>query len=247
MNTQSDTPSYAVVTGASRGIGHSIAVALAERGHQVFGTSTTAAGAEKITSFGCDNKLNLTGVALDVNNAGDLNTLREAVPGPVTVLVNNAGIARDNLLLRMSEQDWDDVIQTNLRACYRLSKLFLRDMIKQRHGRIINLSSVVAASGNAGQSNYCASKAGVIGLTKSLALEVASRNITVNAISPGFIATDMTATLKEKQSEQITARIPCGRFGQASEVAALAAFLVSDEAGYITGENIQINGGLYMG
>ena len=237
----------ALVTGASRGIGKSIAIRLAQQDTEVYGTATTEAGAQKISGFGQESSLNITGIACDVNSQEQVNTLRETIPGPLSILVNNAGITRDNLMMRMSEEDWEAVIDTNLRSVFRLCKLFMRDMIKQRWGRIINIASVVGSSGNPGQANYTASKAGVVGMSKSLALEIASRGVTVNTISPGFIETDMTSSINEAALSEITKRIPAARFGQADEVAALAAFLASPESAYITGENIQINGGLYMG
>ena len=233
-----------LVTGASRGIGQAIATQLAREGYKVYGTSTSEKGAQSISELGQSLSLPLQGLACNVNDQESIEKLSEAIDQPISILVSNAGITRDNLMLRLSLEDWQSVIDTNLTSAYRLAKLVLRGMIKQRWGRIIHISSVVGVTGNPGQCNYSASKAGLIGFTKSLALEVAPRNITVNAVSPGFIATDMTEALSDKQSDQILEKIPMGRLGQVEEIANLVAFLASAKAGYITGENIMINGGM---
>jgi 3-oxoacyl-[acyl-carrier protein] reductase len=239
----------ALVTGASRGIGRAIAECLGRRGARVIGTATTEAGAERIvadfSAAGVDGKATV----LDVADAGSVDRLGgflEASGLVPSILVNNAGIARDNLLLRMSEQEWNDVVATNLGSVYRLSKLCLRAMLKARYGRIISLTSVVALSGNAGQANYAAAKAGIIGFTRSLAREVGSRGITVNAVAPGFISTDMTDALAAQHKEQMIAQISLGRLGTPQEVAEVVAFLASPSAAYITGEVINVNGGMYM-
>lgn len=239
----------AVVTGASRGIGRTIAEALAHQGAVVVGTATSATGAAAIGEFlGAINPEN-RGVELDVSSdesvAGFLEQLGKDLPAP-TILVNNAGITRDNLLLRMSPDEWDAVISTNLGSIYRMSKALLRGMIKARNGRIINIGSVVGISGNPGQSNYAAAKAGLIGFSKSLAREVASRNITVNTIAPGFIQTDMTNALSEDQIKALTDQIPSGALGAPADIAAAVVYLASDAARYITGETLNINGGLHM-
>jgi 3-oxoacyl-[acyl-carrier protein] reductase len=236
----------ALVTGASRGIGRAIAEKLAADGFVVAGTATTAAGAQSISTYlGASGR----GWALDVTDheavAAVLADVTEQLGAPL-VLVNNAGVTRDDILMRMKAEAWDTVIDTNLTALYRLSKACLRGMTKQRFGRIINIGSVVGAMGNAGQTNYAASKAGAEGFTRALAREVGSRSVTVNCIAPGFIDTDMTRELGEAQRATLTAQIPLGRLGDCAEVAALAAFLASEQAGYITGETIHINGGMYM-
>jgi len=239
----------ALVTGASRGIGRAIALSLGRAGAVVVGTATTEAGADAIDALlqeaGCAGR----GMQLNVNDRVSIDELVKRLGeelGPPTILVNNAGIARDNLLVRMKDSDWDDVISTNLTSVYYLSKACLRAMIKLRKGRIINISSVVGAMGNTGQTNYAAAKAGMVGFTKSLAQEVGSRGITVNCVAPGFIATDMTRGLDEEQRERLTAQIPLGRLGDPQDVAATVAFLASDQAAYITGETIHVNGGMYM-
>lgn len=237
----------AVVTGASRGIGLAIAQALSGDGWRVVGTATGAPGIEAIES-GVGDGLEAA-LTLDVSDGasveGFFTALDERGITPAA-LVNNAGITRDNLLLRMKDEEWDAVMAANLRAVFALSRRFLRAMVKARHGRIVNVTSVVGAAGNAGQSNYAAAKAGVIGFTKSLAQEVANRGITVNAVAPGFIDTDMTRKLNDKQRDMALAQIPVGRMGEASEVAAAVAFLASDAAAYITGETLHVNGGMYM-
>ena len=235
----------ALITGASRGIGKAIAQNLDNRGYRVLGTATTKAGAESIT----ESLVNGTGLTLDLNDADSIDALFEDIKqlgcDPL-VLVNNAGIARDNIVLRMKDEEWNEVINTNLSSLFRLTKKSLRAMTKARWGRVINLTSVVGSMGNAGQSNYAAAKAGIVGYSKSLAQELGSRGVTVNCVAPGLIGTDMTETLSEKQREQLLERIPAGRLGEVAEVAELVAFLVGDLAGYITGETIHINGGMYM-
>ena len=239
----------ALVTGASRGIGRAIAWELAARGYYVVGTATSSTGAEKITKTlreaGCSGE----GQVLDLRETASaeqlIGTLREASLDPA-ILVNNAGITRDNLLLRMKEQEWEEVIETNLNAVFRLTKSCLRAMIKARWGRIITISSVVGLMGNPGQANYAATKAGVIGFSKSLAQEVAARGVTVNVIAPGFIATDMTQALSEEQRAAILAGVPMGRLGQPEDIAKAVAFLASEDAAYITGNTLHVNGGMLM-
>ncbi len=239
----------ALVTGASRGIGKAILHALADEGFTVIGTATSTAGAEAIQTGLDSASHNGKGMVLDVTKDESIKLLlgdiKEAFGAP-TVLVNNAGITKDNLLMRMKDDEWSDVINTNLSSIYRLSKACLRDMMKAKTGRIVNISSVVGSSGNPGQTNYCAAKAGILGFTKSLALEVGSRGITVNAVSPGFIETDMTDELSEDQQKAMLSHIPLGRMGNVNDIAEAVKFLVSDSAAYITGETIHINGGLYM-
>ncbi|MGZ5713507.1 MAG: 3-oxoacyl-ACP reductase FabG [Caldimonas sp.] len=234
----------ALVTGASRGIGRAIAAELAKRGYQVTGTATTEAGAaaigEALAAFpGC------RGIVLDVTDGEAVDAVVRQFP-VLHVLVNNAGITRDMLSMRMKDEDWHAVIATNLTAVFRASRAALRPMMKQRYGRIVNITSVVGASGNPGQANYAAAKAGVAGMTRSLAREVGSRGITVNCVAPGFIETDMTRSLAEAQTAALLAQIPLGRLGQASEVAHAVAFLASPEAGYITGTELHVNGGMLM-
>ena len=239
----------ALVTGASRGIGQAIAVELGRQGAQVVGTSTSQSGAAKITAALKENNISGQGEILDVNSAESVTAALSSVEksiGAPTILVNNAGITRDNLLLRMTEDEWDEILNTNLKSAYRMTKACLRAMTKARWGRIINISSVVGATGNAGQANYAASKAGLIGFTMSLAREVGSRNITVNAVAPGFIDTDMTRQLTETQKAALLNQIPLGRLGQVEEVAHAVVFLASPQAGYITGMTLHINGGMYM-
>lgn len=236
----------ALVTGASRGIGRAIAQTLAERGATVIGTATTQNGAEAISSW-LDGKGK--GMALNVADPESveevLKNIREEF-GEVDILVNNAGITRDNLLMRMKEEEWTDILDTNLTSVFRLSKAVMRAMMKKRAGRIITIGSVIGVMGNAGQANYAAAKAGLIGFSKSLAREIASRGITVNVVAPGFIETDMTRALSEDQRTDILAQVPAGRLGEAQEIANAVAFLASDEAAYITGETLHINGGMYM-
>jgi 3-oxoacyl-[acyl-carrier protein] reductase len=239
----------ALVTGASRGIGAAIAQALAEQGATVIGTATTPAGADGISRRLSELGLGGKGMVLDVVDAASVEGVVKAVTdefGAVTILVNNAGITRDNLLMRMKDEEWQSILDTNLTSIYRLSKACLRGMTKARKGRIINIASVVGATGNAGQTNYAAAKAGMIGFTKSLAREVGSRGITVNAVAPGFIDTDMTRALNEEQRGALLASIPLGRLGSPAEIAGVVAFLASPAAAYITGETIHVNGGMYM-
>lgn len=236
----------AIVTGASRGIGKSIASKLVQEGFEVIGTATSDAGAQGITSLlGGGNKGYVLNVASVESVREFFSTIKEIHAAP-QVLVNNAGVTRDNLALRMKDEEWDSVIETNLSSVYRVTKACLRGMTRARWGRIINISSVVGSMGNPGQSNYAAAKAGMEGYSRSLASELGSRRITVNCIAPGFISTDMTEQLPEQQKEILLSRIPAGRLGESNEVAALVAFLASDVAGYITGETIHINGGMYM-
>jgi 3-oxoacyl-[acyl-carrier protein] reductase len=239
----------ALVTGASRGIGQAIALELGRQGAQVVGTATSSEGAEKITAVLKDSGLAGRGAVLDVNSADSIGAVlseMEKSGGSPTVLVNNAGITRDNLLLRMSEEEWDAILDTNLKSVFRMTKACLRAMTKARWGRIISISSVVGAMGNAGQANYAAAKAGLIGFTKALAREVGSRNITANAVAPGFIDTDMTRKLPDVQREALLKQIPLGRLGAAEEIAHAVAFLASPQAGYITGVTLHVNGGMYM-
>ena len=244
MNNQ-----VALVTGASRGIGKAILHQLGNDGYTVIGTATTASGATKIQQSLDEFRITGKGLVLDVTNDSSISALLEQIKSSYaapTILVNNAGITKDNLLLRMKDEEWSDVVDTNLSSVFRLSKACLRDMMKARSGRIINISSVVGLSGNAGQVNYSAAKAGMIGFAKSLAQEVASRGITVNVIAPGFIETDMTGELSEEQKSSLLGQIPIGRMGTVQDIANAVSFLVSEKAGYITGETIHVNGGLYM-
>jgi 3-oxoacyl-[acyl-carrier protein] reductase len=239
----------ALVTGASRGIGNAIAMALGGAGATVVGTSTSAEGASKFSMALASHGYNGRGAVLDVGNAASIDALLQdldAAGQMPTILVNNAAITRDTLLLRMKPDDWDVVIATNLTSVFRLSKACLKRMMKERNGRIINLTSIVGVTGNPGQANYAAAKAGVLGFTKSLAKEVASRGITVNAVAPGFIDTDMTRSLTEDQRGALLGQIPMGRLGSAADVAATVLFLASASAGYITGETLHVNGGMYM-
>jgi 3-oxoacyl-[acyl-carrier protein] reductase len=243
------TAKVALVTGASRGIGRAIALELARAGFLVVGTSTSKAGADGITAALKASGAQGGGMVLDVTDPGQIQARIDEVNevyGPPLVLVNNAGITRDDLLLRMKEEDWAAIIETNLTSVYRLCKACLRGMLKARWGRIVNIGSVVGATGNLGQANYAAAKAGIVGFSKALAREVASRGITVNTVAPGFIATDMTAKLPEEQRQALLATIPLGRWGEAEEVAHAVAFLCSDKAAYITGETLHVNGGMYM-
>lgn len=243
------TNKVALVTGASRGIGAAIADVLAQSGATVIGTATSESGADSITARFAEKNLTGRGAVLDVRDNESVQTLVKAITsqeGAPTLLVNNAGITRDNLLLRMSEDEWDDILNTDLSSVYRTSKACLRGMMKARSGRIVNISSVVGSMGNAGQSNYSAAKAGMMGFSKSLAREVGSRNITVNTIAPGFIQTDMTDALNEEQSVAMLSQVPLGKLGQTSDIAYAVAFLCSDMAGYITGETLHVNGGMYM-
>lgn len=239
----------ALVTGATRGIGRAIALALGKAGATVIGTATTPDGAEAISSYLAVEHCAGRGWVLDVANAEAVEQTMAAVSaetGSPTILVNNAGIARDTLLLRMQEADWQAVINTDLNSVFRLSKACIRGMLKARRGRIINISSVVAATGNSGQANYAAAKSGVLGFTKSLAREIGSRNITVNTVAPGFIDTDMTRALSAAQRASLLSQIPLGRLGLPQDVAQAVLFLASPAAAYITGETLHVNGGMYM-
>ena len=241
--------SIALVTGASRGIGQAIALKLGAEGATVIGTATSQAGADAISAVLKEANLNGTGMVLDVKDAENINSLIKAITeqfGTPTILVNNAGITRDNLLMRMKEEEWQSIIDTNLSSVYRMSKACMRGMMKARHGRIINIASVVGVSGNPGQTNYAASKAGMIGFAKSLAREVGSRNITVNTVAPGFIDTDMTRELSDEQRAALKTQIPLNRLGDPGDIANAVAFLASSQAAYITGETIHVNGGMLM-
>lgn len=240
----------ALVTGASRGIGAAIADMLGLAGAVVVGTATTEAGAANISQRFADKGIRGKGVALNVTDAGAITATVNAISeefGAPLILVNNAGITKDNILLRMKEEEWSDVIDTNLNAIFRLCKACARGMTKARWGRIINISSVVGSMGNAGQANYAATKAGVAGFGRALAKELGSRNITVNTVAPGFIDTDMTRDLPEVNRESLLGQIPLARLGQPEEIASVVTFLAGDGGGYITGETIQVNGGMYMG
>ena len=239
----------ALVTGASRGIGRSIALSIGQQGASVVGTATSELGARGVTTALSDAGIKGRGLVLDVTHGESvLNVVRQIEEnfGPSSILVNNAGITIDNLLLRMKDEEWDDIIETNLSSVFRVTKACWRSMVRARRGRVINVTSIVGATGNPGQTNYAAAKAGLVGFTKSLASEVASRGITVNAIAPGFIETDMTASLKQSRRDALAAAIPLGRLGVGEDVAATAVFLASPEASYITGQVIHVNGGLYM-
>jgi 3-oxoacyl-[acyl-carrier protein] reductase len=244
-----DATTRALVTGASRGIGRGIALALAKAGATVVGTATGEAGATAIASALAAEGLNGTGLVMNVNDSAQVDAALASVQkqfGDVAILVNNAGITRDNLLLRMKDDEWDDIMSTNLKSVYRLSKAVLRGMMKARAGRIINITSVIGATGNAGQTNYAAAKAGVVGFTKALAREVGSRNITVNCVAPGFIDTDMTRALAEEQKKGLLGQIPLGRLGDVDDVAQAVIFLASQGASYITGSTLHVNGGMHM-
>ena len=238
----------ALVTGASRGIGAAIALELAARGVKVVGTATTAEGAAKINLVlglhaGC------RGAALDVNDGAAAEALIDSIvklDGGLQILVNNAGITRDALAMRLKDEDWDAVLDTNLKAVFRMSRAVMRTMMKQRYGRIISITSVVGASGNPGQANYAAAKAGVAGMTRALARELASRGITVNCVAPGFIETDMTASLPAEQQKALLGQIPMGHLGKPADIANAVAYLASPQAGYVTGQEIHVNGGMYM-
>lgn len=239
----------ALVTGASRGIGQAIALKLGTLGAQVAGTATSDKGAEAIQANFNANKLEGVGLCLDVTDSASIDAAMAAIKerfGSPSILVNNAGITRDNLLMRMKDEEWQAVIDTNLTSVFRLSKACLRGMMKARHGRIINIASVVGSTGNPGQGNYSAAKAGILGFTKSLAREVGSRGITVNAVAPGFIDTDMTRELPEAQREALIQQIPLGCLGEVADIANAVAFLASKQAAYITGETLHVNGGMHM-
>jgi 3-oxoacyl-[acyl-carrier protein] reductase len=240
----------ALVTGASRGIGQAIALGLGKADSIVIGTATTDSGAEKISAAFAASGINGTGLALDVANQESIESVMATIKeryGMPTILVNNAAITQDNLLLRMKDEEWNSVIETNLNSIYRVTKACLRSMLKAHWGRIISISSIVGATGNPGQVNYAAAKAGLIGFTKALAQEVASREITVNAIAPGFIDTDMTRGLPDDQKNVLLSRIPMQRLGNVEDIASAVVFLASGAAGYITGQTLHINGGMYMG
>lgn len=239
----------ALVTGASRGIGQAIALKLGQNGAKVIGTSTSQAGAEKISQLFDSHSIDGYGVVLDVTDKDQIQATLEKIQketGAITILINNAGVTHDNLFIRMKDDEWDKVINTNLSSLFYMARGCMKAMMKARFGRIVNIGSVVGTMGNAGQVNYAAAKAGLLGFTKSLAREIGSRNITVNAIAPGFISTDMTGALNEAQRETLLQQIPLGRLGSAEDIASAVLFLVSDAAAYITGETLHINGGMYM-
>ena len=252
MSTLTFAGQVALVTGASRGIGAAIAAELARRGLKVIGTATTEDGAARISAAlsaipgaaaGC------RGARLDVNDAAEAEALVDAITkehGGLQVLVNNAGITRDMLAMRLKDEDWDAVLDTNLKAVFRMSRAVMRTMMKQRYGRIISITSVVGASGNPGQANYAAAKAGVAGMTRALARELGSRGVTVNCVAPGFIATDMTEVLPEEQKKALLGQIPLGALGKPEDIAAAVAYLASPEAGYVTGQELHVNGGMFM-
>ena len=247
MSAQESTPRVALVTGATRGIGAAIAAELAARGLRVIGTATSDEGAERIGAALAPH--GGRGVRLDVTDGAAVDALVDAIvkhDGGLHVLVNNAGITRDQLAMRMKDDDWDAVIDTNLKAVFRASRAAIRPMMKQRFGRIISITSVVGASGNPGQANYAAAKAGVAGMTRALARELGSRNITVNCVAPGFIDTDMTRALNEQQTTALLQQIPAGRLGQPEDIADAVAFLAGPQAGYVTGVTLHVNGGMYM-
>jgi len=251
VNAPASSPQVALVTGATRGIGRAIASALAAQGFRVIGTGTSAAGAAAITEALAAHAApaGSRGVVLNVNDGPASDALVESIvkqDGALHVLVNNAGITRDQLAMRMKDDDWATVLDTNLSAVFRLCRAVMRPMMKQRHGRIVNITSVVGAAGNAGQANYAAAKAGVAGLTRALARELGSRHITVNCVAPGFVGTDMTDALPEAQRQALLAQVPLGRLGTPEEVAAAVAFLASPLAGYITGTQLHVNGGMFM-
>jgi 3-oxoacyl-[acyl-carrier protein] reductase len=239
----------ALITGASRGIGQAIALELGRHGATVVGTATSQSGADNIGAYLAAAGIKGAGVVLNVTDAAQVAATVESIQqqfGTIAILVNNAGITRDNLLMRMKDAEWDDIMETNLKSVFRLSQAVLRAMMKARYGRIISIASVVGVMGNAGQTNYAAAKAGIIGFSKSLAREVGSRNITVNSVAPGFIDTDMTRALPEEQRQALLAHIPLGRLGQVGDIAAAVAFLASPQAGYVTGTTLHVNGGMYM-
>ncbi|HEX4842194.1 MAG TPA: 3-oxoacyl-ACP reductase FabG [Limnobacter sp.] len=244
------TGKVALVTGASRGIGQAIAIALGQAGATVIGTATSEAGAQGISQALAAAGVRGEGLVLNVTQADQFDGIFARIAeqhGPLAILVNNAGITRDQLAMRMKDEDWDAVISTNLSSVFKLAKLAMKPMMKSRSGRIINITSVVGTSGNAGQANYAAAKAGVTGMTKALARELGSRNITVNCVAPGFIQTDMTDALSESQVDQLKQQIPLGRLGQVNDIAAAVLYLASDQAGYVTGTTLHVNGGMWMG
>jgi 3-oxoacyl-[acyl-carrier protein] reductase len=239
----------ALVTGASRGIGKAIALALGKCGATVVGTATSSKGSEDISNYLKTNNISGQGMVLNVTDQSSVDELMSVLEkslGAPSILVNNAGITRDNLLLRMKESDWDEIMDTNLKSLYRMTKACMRPMTKARKGSIVNITSVVGAMGNIGQSNYAAAKAGVIGFTKAMALELAGRNVTVNAVAPGFIDTDMTRALSDEHKQALVSRIPLGRLGQPEDIGNAVAFLASPAAAYITGVTLHVNGGMYM-
>ena len=248
MSSTDNSPQVALVTGASRGIGAAIALQLAQNGFRVFGTATSDEGAARISQnlaahAGCQ------GLVLQVNDAEQIQSVIDGVlaqAGALHVLVNNAGITRDTLAMRMKDDDWDAVLDTNLKAVFRMSRTVMRPMMKQRYGRIISITSVVGASGNPGQANYAAAKAGVAGMTRALARELGSRNITVNCVAPGFIETDMTAALPEEQHKALLNQIPLGHLGQPADIAHAVSYLASPMAAYVTGQELHVNGGMFM-
>jgi len=239
----------ALVTGASRGIGQACALELGRQGAAVIGTATSESGAQAISQYLAENQIKGVGIKLNVNDAPEIDqamTTIRAQFGEVSILVNNAGITRDNLLMRMKDAEWDDIMETNLKSVFRMSQTVLKAMMKARQGRIISIASVVGSMGNAGQTNYAAAKAGIMGFSKSLAREIGSRNITVNCVAPGFIDTDMTRALGDAQREALVGHIPLGRLGNVEDIAAAVAFLASPKASYITGVTLHVNGGMYM-
>lgn len=248
MQVATLTGRRALITGASRGIGYGITMALATAGAEVIGTATTAAGAERIRRALADAGCTGDGRVVDVASSASVEALAQSLSTAMPdILVNNAGITRDNLLLRMKQEEWDAVLATDLGGVFRLTRLALRPMLKRRWGRIVNIGSVVAATGNPGQTNYCAAKSGLEGFSRALAREVAARGITVNTVAPGFIDTDMTRALDESQRSALAAQIPAGRLGSAEDVAAAVLYLVSDAAAYVTGQTLHVNGGMYCG
>lgn len=239
----------ALVTGASRGIGSAIALALGNAGAQVIGTATSEAGANAINAALAEHHIKGMGISLDVRDDDAISATVQKITaehGAISILVNNAGITRDNLVMRMKDDEWDNVLDTNLKGVYRMSKAVLRGMMKSRYGRIINIGSVVGSTGNPGQANYAAAKAGLLGLTKSMARELGSRNITVNTVAPGFIDTDMTSDLPDDAREALLKQIALGRLGAPEDIAAAVLFLATDAAGYISGETLHVNGGMHM-
>lgn len=239
----------ALVTGASRGIGQAIALGLGKEDAIVIGTATSDAGAEKISAYLKENGIKGVGMTLNVSDPDSIKECLATITseyGAPDILINNAGITRDNLLMKMKDDEWEDIINTNLTSIFRMSKALMRGMMKKRNGRIISISSVVGATGNPGQTNYAAAKAGLVGFTKSLAREIGSRNITVNSVAPGFIDTDMTRELSDDQRDALVGQIPLNRLGQAEEIASAVVFLASPNAAYITGETIHVNGGMHM-